>query len=204
MLVLLRKSWWNYSIRGVLAILFGLGFWAAALLEPAVTLDVLVVFVGAFFLTEGVFALGAAISHRRQAGWGLLLLEGLAGIGVGTLAFVWTGATALLLVTFIAAWAILIGVLEIGAAIRLRKAIKGEWRLGVSGLLSIALGLLIFFFPGSGALGIMWLIGAYAVTFGSLLTWLGIKARRLQHELEDSPRHEPGPRQTLRPQTGGA
>ena len=70
--------------------------------------------------------------------------------------------TALVLLMFIASWAIVIGVLQIWGAIRLRKEIEGEWLLGLSGVLSVAFGVIMFAQPGAGALALVWLIGWFA------------------------------------------
>ena len=99
------------------------------------------------------------------------------GIGAGVLAFLWPGVTALVLVFFIAAWAVMTGVFEIVAAIRLRKVIKGEWLLALSGALSVAFGLFVFAFPGAGAVGIAFVLGTYAVAAGLILVMLGLRIR---------------------------
>jgi uncharacterized membrane protein HdeD (DUF308 family) len=82
-------------------------------------------------------------------------------------------------VLFIGAWAILTGVLEIIAAIRLRKVISGEWLLALSGLLSVAFGVLVLAFPGAGAIGIAFILGVYAAAAGIVLIALGVRLRTL-------------------------
>ncbi len=177
--LIVQRNWWAYVLRGSLAVVFGVAVWVAAIIFPGITLSALAILLGAYFFVEGAIAIVAAIRHRKEKGYGILLLEGIGGLVIGTLAFVWTEVTAMALVFFVAAWALVTGIMEIVTAVQLRKAIKREWLLALSGVLSVALGIIVLAFPAAGALGIMWMIGAYAVGFGSLLIALGVKARRL-------------------------
>jgi uncharacterized membrane protein HdeD (DUF308 family) len=88
------------------------------------------------------------------------------------------GLTAVILLLIIASWAIIRGILEIIAAIKLRKVIDGEWLLILSGLLSVAFGVLLFLRPGVGALAVMWLIGIYMIVFGITAIVLSLRLRR--------------------------
>ena len=54
----------------------------------------------------------------------------------------------------------------------------GEWVLGVAGVNSILIGLLLIGKPGAEALAVVWLIGIYALMFGGLLTYLGLKGHK--------------------------
>jgi uncharacterized membrane protein HdeD (DUF308 family) len=148
---------------------------------PGISLAALVLVFGAYAFADGVLAIISAIRRERPGDrWWLLLLEGIAGIGAGIVTLLWPGITALVLLYVIAAWALVTGVLEIAAAIRLRKAIKGEWLLILSGILSVALGVLLVLFPGPGALALVIWIGAYAFVFGALLLALGLRLRSLR------------------------
>ena len=71
------------------------------------------------------------------------------------------------------------GIIEIMAAVQLRKVISGEWALGVTGILSILIAVLLVLQPGAGAIAVTWLIGLYAIIFGALLVYLGLKIRNL-------------------------
>ena len=82
-----------------------------------------------------------------------------------------------MLLYLIAFWAILTGVLEIVAAVRLRRVIQNEWALLVGGVLSVVFGLVLVVAPGAGALAVIWIIGAYAVVFGITLLALAWRLR---------------------------
>ena len=170
----LARNWWALALRGLVAVLFGL----ACFVWPLPTLMVLVLLYGAYALADGVFAVAAALAGRAQGShWWALLLEGLLGIAVGVITFFWTDITAVALLYLIAFWAIVTGILEIVAAVRLRAYIAGEWALALSGVLSILFGLLLLIWPGATALALIWVIGAYAILFGILLFALAWRLR---------------------------
>lgn len=177
----MARNWWAVLIRGIVAVLFGL----LALILPGLTLRVLIALFGAYVLVDGIFAIIAAvraIEQRRSFGW--LLFEGVVGIIAGVLTFFYPGLTALVLLYFIAAWAILTGIAEIVQAIELRRVIHNEWLLILGGIASILFGLLAFFLPGVTALTLIWLIGIYAIIFGVALIALSLRLRGMQHRRE--------------------
>jgi len=167
--------WWALALRGAIAILFGL----AALLRPEIALEALILLFGAYALVDGVFAIVGIFGGTRGGTprW-LLLIEGIAGILAGLIAFVLPGLTALLLLYLIAAWAIITGIFEIATAIRLRREIRGEWALIIGGALSVLFGvILIVVSPFAAILSLIWLIGVYAVAFGILMLITAFQVR---------------------------
>lgn len=174
MVIVLARNAWLFMARGIFALLFGL----AALFWPEVTLTVLVLLFGVFALMDGIFAIAAAITGAEPRDrWWMLVLEGLAGVLIAAITFMWPQITALALLYLVGVWAILTGILEIVAAVRLRKEIEGEWLMALSGLVSLLFGLYVVVFPGPGALAVVWLIGAYAILFGILFIALGWRLR---------------------------
>ena len=169
----LAKHWWLLLLRGICAILFGV----LTFVWPGITLLTLVLLYGAYALADGVLGLAEAIMGGAPAPRWWLALVGLLGIAVGILTFAWPGITALVLLLFIAGWAIVTGVLQIVGAIRLRKELDNEWLLISSGLLSVIFGLILVVQPGTGALALLYVIGIYAIIFGILEVWLSLRLR---------------------------
>jgi uncharacterized membrane protein HdeD (DUF308 family) len=172
--MVLARNWWALVLRGFFDVLFGI----TAFVWPGITLAVLVLLYGAFALVDGSFAIAAVLVGRTRGmpSWALLV-EGLAGIAVGAITLFWPGITQLALLFMIAAWAVVTGVFEIVAAVRLRKEIRGEWLLALSGVLSVAVGVALVVNPGAGLLAISWMIGTYAIIFGVLFIVLGFRLR---------------------------
>lgn len=174
--VTLSRAWWLLLLRGIAAVAFGVIAWV----EPGISLASLVLVFGAYCLADGILGVWTAASGSKDHDyWWLLLLEGLLGIAIGVLTFFAPGVTALALLFYIAIWAIATGVLEIAAAIRLRREISNEWLLLLSGFASVAFGVLLAAQPNAGALAVLWLIGSYAILFGALLLMLAFRTRKL-------------------------
>lgn len=171
----LHRSWWLLLLRGIAAVAFGV----LTFVWPQISLLTLIMVYGVYALIDGVLALIAAIRGGGMVPRWWLALGGAVSILAAVVAFAWPGLTALVLVYLIGFWSILRGVLEIIGAIRLRNEIANEWTLGVAGALSVIFGLILVFMPGAGALGLLWLIAAWAVLFGLLLIWVAFKVRKL-------------------------
>jgi uncharacterized membrane protein HdeD (DUF308 family) len=177
--------WWALALRGVIAILFGV----AVFLRPDIALEALILLFGAYALVNGVFAIVGVFRGTRSGTprW-LLLVEGVAGILAGIIAFILPGLTAVALLYLVAAWAVVTGLAQIATAIRLRQEIRGEWALILGGILSVLFGLLLAVLPGVGILSLIWLIGAYAVAFGVLLLITAFQVRRRDDQGDERPR----------------
>ena len=172
MVTTLANNWWTLVLRGIAAIIFGI----LAYLWPGITFTVLVLFFGAYALWDGVFALIGAFRTEGERRWSLVL-GGIVGIAAGLVTFFWTGAATIAILSLIAAWAVITGVFEVVSAIRLREEIEGEWLLLISGVLSVLFGIALVIWPVAGLVAVTWMIGAYAMVFGFLLTVLGFRLR---------------------------
>ena len=170
----LARNWWVFVLQGGVAVLFGI----LALVQPRIALEALVLLFAIWALVNGILALiysvGAAEAHEP---WWPLVLTGLLGVAAGLVTLRWPGITALTLLLIIAYWSILTGILQIVAALRLRREVRDEVWLILGGIASVVFGVLLVLFPGSGALAVVWLIGIYAIIFGIALLMLGFRLR---------------------------
>ena len=183
----LARWWWTFVLRGILAIAFGV----LAFFAPGLGIAVLVGLFAAWALIDGATNLVAGIRSRgRDRSWWLAILEGIVGIADGVIALLFPVYAAGALVLIIGVWAIITGLLEIVAAIRLREQITGELWMGLAGLASILYGVVLFLFPGVGVLSLVWLIGGFAIVFGVFLVALGWRLRRINELAKTDAAHE--------------
>lgn len=175
---LLAQYWWLIALRGVLGVLFGI----IALLVPVATILALVILFSAYMLVDGAFTLYAAYQAARQKKkWGLLVLQGLANLAAGTVAFLWPGLTVLAFVLLLAAWTIVSGCLQLATAYRIDQ---GRWWFVLGGIASVIFGILLIASPVTGAVVLTWWMGAWAVVFGAFLI---VAAFRLRSQRSKSP-----------------
>ena len=133
MAVILTRNWWALALRGLAGIIFGIITFA----WPGISLAALVLLFGAYAITDGIFAIVAAVSGSgRRNKWWALLIGGVLSLIAGIVAFVMPGLTALALLYLIAGWAIAVGILAIITAITLRREIRGEWMMILFGILA--------------------------------------------------------------------
>jgi uncharacterized membrane protein HdeD (DUF308 family) len=174
MATVLGRNWWALAIRGLLGILLGV----IAFAYPAAAVGAFVFLFGVYAIVDGVFAIIAGVrAAEHHERWWPFLLEGIVDIVAGIIAFVAPAAAAFALILVIAVWALITGVLNLVAAVRLRRVIAGEWLLILNGVVSIAFGVILLVRPDAGLLVAVWWIGAYAIVFGIVLLALSFKLR---------------------------
>ncbi|MBX7071739.1 MAG: HdeD family acid-resistance protein [Pirellulales bacterium] len=181
MLDALAKNWWVLLIRGVAAIVFGVLAW----IWPGVTLKVVILLFGIYAISDGIAAAWFAFAAPGRTLWGLLVV-GIMSIIAGVGAILWPGLTAVMMLSVIAAWAIVRGVFEIIAAIQLRAHIENEWAQALEGLISIAFGVMLFAWPGAGLLSLMWLVGCFAIGLGIVEIMLAFRLKGVGAKIREA------------------
>ena len=170
---ILVGNWWVLALRGALAILFAL----LAFFLPLVAATAMVLVFGAYAFVDGIFALIAGLRAARHHGRSApLLVEGILNLLIGVAVFLWPAAMLVALIYLIAIWAVLTGVLLIAAGIALIRH-SGEWLLILGGIISVLLGIVLFFAPGAGIVALSWWLGVYALLFGIALLMTAFRIR---------------------------
>jgi uncharacterized membrane protein HdeD (DUF308 family) len=182
-MILPAHNWKWFMVRGVLALLLGV----VAIAFPLSAVFAFTMVFAAYCLIDGIASLAAGARGAREPGhrWGALVFSGVVGILIGILfvamPLVATIAYSFFVLVMLAAWSILTGILEILAAIRLRKAMEGEWLLGLSGAISVLLGIgvivLILPYPAASILTAAWLIAFFAFASGIVLVAQALRLR---------------------------
>ena len=182
-LVLPAHNWAWFMSRGILALLLGIG----AILFPLSAVFAFTLLFAAYCLIDGIASLVAGMRGAREPGhrWGALVFSGIVGILIGILfliaPLIATVAYAFVVLVMLAAWSIITGILEIVAAVRLRREMEGEWLLGISGAISLLLGVaiivLVIPYPAASILSAAWLIALFAFTSGIVLIAQSLRLR---------------------------
>jgi uncharacterized membrane protein HdeD (DUF308 family) len=183
MLGAVSRKWWVMLLRGLVAIALGV----ASMMMPGLPLATIALLFAAFSLADGVACIVMGMRGEPDGSvWWTMIFLGVLAAAAGIAAFAWPELTVLILVYIVAISAILRGVFEIIAAIRLRAEIEDEWVLGLSGAMSLLFGVLVYTRPLEGMVAIAILIGAYMVALGALAVALSLRLRRLQHRVGDA------------------
>ena len=120
-------------------------------------------------LIEGVITFVSAFQATRvERSWVWLVIEGVVDFIIGVAVFSIPGITAVALLYFIAAWAIIAGAIRIITALQNRREVSGIWLYGLGGLISLIFGFAVLTNPGIGAIAIVIAIGLFAISIGIL------------------------------------
>lgn len=175
----LSRHWWVIFCRGLVAIFFSILLWTLPANE---SIQTLILAFAIYAFVDGALQIWTAIFERKQRdNWIILLLWGGASVLVGILVFLAPGLSAMALLFYIGIWSIAKGILEIIAAVRLRKEILGEWFLILSGIISVVFGCVLLANPAVVATVIIWVIAMYAFIIGAFFVALALKLRGVKN-----------------------
>lgn len=169
-LEVLQAPWWAVLLEGIIAIVIGLFL----LYEPVVTTILLIQILAIFWLAGGIVSVIGALIFPENRLWKLLsgILSIIAGVLILTYPIFSPFIVLTFLVIFIGAWAIVNGVVKLAWALK-----GGGWGMGILGVLTIILGLLLLTNSLVGALFLPWMFGFFLIIGGIGAVIWGIKMR---------------------------
>lgn len=193
-----KHAGWLFALRGILAVIFG----AIALRSPSAAAAAIVVVFAIYAFADGFldFVLAARLGRSGQR-WGWYVFEGLATVAIGVVALAYPAVTLFALVLLVAIRAIAVGVFELVGAFSSDGPLYSEdhdsrWLLGITGALSVVLGILLLGSPVVGAMALIWAIGLYAIIYGMMLFAFGLRIFSTLHRAEREVEHMRGPAAT--------
>jgi uncharacterized membrane protein HdeD (DUF308 family) len=170
----LKSESTSLVLLGVLAIIVGI----IAIAWPGVTILALVILFAVYaFMDAGLQAVRAFSSGTAGPVFGHLLL-GLVDLAAGVIAIVWPAPTALVLVLVVGIWAFIGGIFEIAAAFQGGETAGTRALFSLSGLVSVAFGVVLFARPGIGAVTLALLFGLFSLIYGISQITMGAQLRR--------------------------
>ena len=178
----LRRGWWLAVARGLLLVVLGLVLVA----QPSASLDALVWLFGIFAIVDGFVAIFQAGVDRERPGWGWSVVDGAAGIVVGTVVVVWPGPTVRVLFALLAVWLLVLGVASLVAAAGLWRFRDPAWMWPfTTGLVLTLFAVLLLARPeeSAGAFGIV--LGLFAFAAGALGIASGIALRSVVRQTRE-------------------
>ena len=163
--------WLGFLLRGLLALALGIG----ALFWPSATVELLVRLVGIFAILNGSAGLFSAYQARMP---GSYWVPGWMSLGAGAVLLFWPGVTVHLLFLILGIWATFQG----GSLwLMARQAPTDDPDRGLLsgvGVAAVLIGLVLIFWPGSGAVAISWVIAALALLVGFMLVYMALHLHR--------------------------
>jgi uncharacterized membrane protein HdeD (DUF308 family) len=172
-------AWSAFLLRGLITVVFGL----VIMLWPHVALKTVLVVFGIFAAADGAMALFSATRSKSMTSRLWLVIQGLVGVGAAAATWFYPDQITKVLFVLIGLWAIVRGVVDLLAALRLRRELANEWMLAASGLMSVLIGVFLATQPVAAALALLWVIGLYALVLGVLFTLFALRMRQIAKQI---------------------
>ena len=170
--------WLGFLLRGLLALALGIG----ALFWPGATVELLVRLVGIFAILNGSASLFSAYQARMP---GSFWIPGWLSLGMGAVLLLWPGVTVHLLFLILGIWATFQGS---SLWLMARQAPVDDPDRGLlsgMGVAAVLVGLVLIFWPGTGAVAISWVIAALALLVGFMLVYMALHLHRARQGIRN-------------------
>jgi uncharacterized membrane protein HdeD (DUF308 family) len=180
---MLTSKWWTFALQGLALLVFGI----LTLIWPGTSLRVMIALFGAFALVTGVMLVVASFDAAKQRmHWGSLLAAGILDVVVGLVTWFWPGLTAYAVLYLVVAWALVTGILYVVASLELRDEFPHAWLLTLTGVLSLALAVVLAVDPRDGILSLVLVVGIYAIIGGIAEVVFAFRLREMRQDVRST------------------
>ncbi len=174
------QIWWVFMLRGVLAAVLGI----SALIWPTLTLGILVLFVGAYLIADGV--MGLVVGFRRPGASGGLL-QPVVSVVVGLVLVFWPSQSARTLFMVLGAGALFVGISYLVSARRYGAGEMDRRLLTTVGVIAALLGVILLVWPGAAVVTVSWILAVAALVVAAVLIFLGVRFKQSKARVEVIP-----------------
>lgn len=176
----LRRSWWSYLLKGVLSIALGV----LLLCWPGATVKVFILIIGIYALIEGIIDLVLAlIVAGKEEPFGMILTKSLVSLLIGGVMVSRPGIALTVVMVIVALWLIISGFLQLIMAFEM-PPMSGRSLVGINGVLSLIIGILILVIPFNTVWALIILIAIVVIVSGAWQIFLGFYSIAERKKLE--------------------
>lgn len=178
-----KKNWWFLVVNGLIAILFGIFL----LFFDKDLMKVIVIYLGIAFIIAGVFMLITGIRNikaEKQAG--VQLVQSILTLIIGLIVVLFPTFSLKLVLIIIGVWAVILGIAQLVILISIKEHMSSKTVLLFNGILTIVMGILLFFDPIATTGFLLKIIGVFAIIFGILMIYFGIVLKMLKSAVEET------------------
>ncbi len=175
--------WWLFILQGIATLLFGV----VALFIPGLTLAVLVIVFAVYAVVAGVIEIVHGFtSMGKDNSWWFALLIGLILTGIGVY-LIRNPLIALGSFIILVGMLLLVrGIFDLVVAVFYSDKHEHRWLWGISGILGIVAGIIIWSNPAGGGLAFVWALGLYALIAGSISLAYAFQIRSSRSAIDDA------------------
>ena len=157
-----RSSWTSLLWRGLLGLAVGI----IAVAWPGVTIGAVVFIFAVAVFTDAIIQITRTFNDDAVGPvFGRVLLA-LVDVAAGVVAIAWPGITAEVLTIWIGIWAFVTGVGEFALAFTSEGTAGSRFMFGLTGLISVALGVVLVVRPDVGAVSLAQVFGLFSFAYG--------------------------------------
>lgn len=176
-----KKNWWFLVINGLIAILFGIFL----LFFDTDLIRVLLIYIGIGGAAVGAILLFGAIRNIKQDKQaGMLLFESILTLVIGLILVLFPSFSMKFFLVIIGVWAVILGIVQLAILINLKQQLPGRNILLFNGILTIVMGVMLFFDPVTTAGFLLKILGFFAILFGVLMIYFGFVLKTLKASAE--------------------